>query len=220
MKLEKVNKKVIIASLTLFSIASVATASTPNLKASPFEVGGTSLSLARWIQHLGEPDASGNQNFGLLLSKNTETPQYVAAGAYINGSENINLNEIGFDIKKGSHCGAGAPRFNVQTSDGLNHFLGCAYFTDAPGAMNGWQRKIMSKADLQNNLKAYPPIPEGSTIKAISIMMDEGVDIPPTFSGLAILDNININGTYIGQPGRTNRPRSYENLDRSLELQD
>jgi hypothetical protein len=72
---------------------------------------------------------------GLLLAKTGPTTNVAAAGAVLLGLPNFfRLTELGYEIRRsvdfsdpsGSHCGAGAPRFNVTTSDNVVHFLGCA----------------------------------------------------------------------------------------------
>src|SRR5579859_4388828 len=103
-------------------------------QAQPFEFDPTQsgIVVGRWVQHLGLADTCGagvnaNSNFGLLLSKNGPTATNASAGAEIRPVAGITVTELGFDIRHtdpsfGSHCGAGAPRFNVVTSDGTTHF--------------------------------------------------------------------------------------------------
>ena len=70
---------------------------------------------------------------GLLLAKTGPTPNVAAAVARVGGVSGKTLAEPGYDIRKpggasdlrGSHCGAGAPRFNVTTADGSLYFVGC-----------------------------------------------------------------------------------------------
>src|SRR3989442_1268152 len=78
-------------------------------------------------------DPRDDMNKGLLLVKTGPTANFAAAGAELKNLEGIELVELGYDIRKpglsandprGSHCGAGAPRFNVETTDGL-WFIGC-----------------------------------------------------------------------------------------------
>ena len=153
-------------------------------------------------------DLKDKKNEGLLLAKTGPTTNFAAAGAALNGVKGIPLSELGYDIRKqllpvntaGSHCGAGAPRFNVVTSDGVNHFVGC----NSPpavvmGASTGWIRLRWDPAT------AFPPIlPTNNTVRAITIIFDEAQDPsggPDTF-GLAVLDNIDVNGTLVGRgPG-------------------
>jgi hypothetical protein len=197
----------------------------------PFEFDPfkTYLVRARWLRGTGCPtgattntgtpgtftdpacntgDSKDNKNEGLLLVKTGPTGNIAAAGAEVKGVKGITLTELGYDIRKGfiaanpagSHCGAGAPRFNVVTSDGVNHFVGCnsppAAVTDAS---NAWLRLRWTPAQL---LFASPPIPAGSVVNSIAIIFDEGTDTGPDFIGLAVLDNIDVNGKLVGQgPG-------------------
>ena len=72
--------------------------------------------------------AKRDRHYGLLLSKNGPTPDCSAAGARLNGTpKTFVLNELGFDYRNGSHCGAGSPRFNAITPEGLIYFIGCIH---------------------------------------------------------------------------------------------
>jgi hypothetical protein len=129
--------------------------------------------------------------------------------ADLNRVKGITLTELGDDIRKsggtgasplGSHCGAGAPRFNVVDTDGVVHFLGC---NSPPGvvetASNGWVRLRWTAANL---LAAFPPITPMTVVDRIQIVFDEGQDTGgPDFFGAAILDNIDVNGTLVGHGG-------------------
>src|SRR2546423_6399578 len=87
---------------------------------------------------LTPPAANRNANQddphrGLLLSKNGPTADCSAAGATIEGfRRNSTLTELGFDYPNGTHCCAGAPRFNISTADGLTSFAGCPAITQTP----------------------------------------------------------------------------------------
>jgi hypothetical protein len=119
------------------------------------------------------------------------------------------ITELGYDIRKagadqndprGTHCGAGAPRFDLVDSTGATYFVGCN--SPAPSgvtASNAWLRLRW------NPVTAYPaagggPVPISSlTIKQIAIVFDEGQDTGPDNFGLAVLDNIDVNGTLVGK---------------------
>src|SRR5947209_4610 len=68
---------------------------------------------------------------GLLLLIHQIPPK----PACFRGEQPGTITELGWDIRKpgtdlsagprGSHCGAGAPRWNIQTRDGRFFFLGC-----------------------------------------------------------------------------------------------
>ena len=81
-------------------------------------------------------DPKDMHNEGLLLVKTGPTGNFAAATAELKKVKGINLTELGWDIRKqglstnatGSHCGAGAPRFNISfhTTTGPGFaFLGC-----------------------------------------------------------------------------------------------
>src|SRR5437588_8519277 len=151
----------------------------------------------------GDPKDT-KRNEGLLLVKTGPTPNNAAAGADLKGVKGITLTELGYDIRAGTHCGAGAPRFNVVTSGGILHFLGCASPPPIVPALPpsvlspSWQRLRWGPAEL---LLAFPPITPTDVVTSISIVFDEGQDTPFA-SGLALLDNIDVNGTLVGRgPG-------------------
>jgi hypothetical protein len=151
---------------------------------------------AAWVNGIGLPDAVGNSSFGMLLQKNTVTSTNAAAGASITGVNGITLTEAGYDIKDGSHCSLGAPRFDVSATDGFHFLGGCAHGTQSPSpAGAGWTRVRFNPND---PTQCYPPIAPGATILAMSLILDEGTD---QGTGSAIVDNIDINGTLIMKPG-------------------
>ncbi|PYS33388.1 MAG: hypothetical protein DMG14_31995 [Acidobacteria bacterium] len=146
-------------------------------------------------------DPNDQHNEGLLLVKTGPTENFASATAELINVKGITLTELGYDIRKlgatanlpGSHCGAGAPRFNVITDDGVLHFLGC---NSPPPAQvfsaTGWIRLRWSPAS------AFPPIL--TTVRRIVIVFDEGQDPSggPDQFGAAILDNIDVNGQMVG----------------------
>ncbi len=136
-------------------------------------------------------------NQGLQLAKNGATTDCSAAGADIKGVKGITLTELGFDYRNGFHCGAGAPRFNVVTTDGLSFAGGCANGTHTPiPGQPGWTRVRINPSD---SSQMFPPIPPDATVLSIGIVFDEGTDAAggPDSTGFATLDNIDINGTLV-----------------------
>ena len=153
---------------------------------------------------------------GLVLVKTGPTSNFAAAGAELKGVKGTVLTELGYDIRKigplasddrGSHCGAGAPRFNVVIG-GTEYFVGC----NSPPATQttagtGWLRLLWGGA---GNIPAYysgtGPNPgcalcniHASVVESISIVFDEGQDTGPDQFGLAVLDNIDVNGRLVGR---------------------
>jgi hypothetical protein len=162
-----------------------------------FDPGRTGIVRSAWVTHRGLPDA-GRSDHALFLQKNGPTATNAAAIAEVRGVEGITLTEIGWDVRNDGHCGAGAPRFNITTSDNVLHFIGCnspapiaaSTLTDARGQL--WTRRRYDPA------AAFPPIAPGSTVRSIVIVFDEGTD---QGTGSVHLDNIDINGVLIGKPG-------------------
>jgi len=157
-------------------------------------------------------DAQDKRNQGLLLAKTGPTNNFAAGQAEIKGVKGMTLTELGYDIRKptsaadprGSHCGAGAPRFDITTMDGTTYFIGC----NSPPAVqtntgNGWIRLRWGGT---TPLMAFGPsgLTNISTlkVKSVFIIFDEGQDTGPDNFGLAVLDNIDVNGALTGQgPG-------------------
>ena len=158
-------------------------------------------------------DPSDRLNQGLLMAKTGPTPNVAAAGASLKGVKGRHLTELGYDLRKpvsfadprGSHCGNGAPRFDVITQDDVDHFVGCASpppvqtATGVSASGNGFIRLRWTAAQLAAALI----LPE-DTVKSIDIIFDEGQDTGPDNFGLAVLDNIDVNGTLVGRG--PNRP--------------
>jgi hypothetical protein len=160
-------------------------------------------------------DPKDKHNEGLLMVKTGPTNNNAAAVAELKKVRGIHVTELGYDLRKtdpnvpqGSHCGAGAPRFNVVTMDGTTHFIGCnspppvVTNTSAASMTNGapsvppqagWVRLRWDP------VTAFPPVLPTDTVKRISIVFDEGQDVGPDFFGAAILDNIDVNGTLVGR---------------------
>jgi len=150
-------------------------------------------------------DSNDQRNEGLLLAKTGPTENFAAAVAELINVKGITLTELGYDIRKsggipasplGSHCGAGAPRFDVVTADGAVHFLGC----DSPpptvtSASTDWMRLRWDSTALA---AAFPPITATDVVSRIVIVFDDGTDTGPDFFGAAVLDNIDVNGTPVG----------------------
>jgi hypothetical protein len=151
-------------------------------------------------------DAKSHQ--GLLLVKTGPTANNASAGADLKGVKGTVLTELGYDIRKpgplaadprGSHCGAGAPRFNVII-EGATFFIGC---NSPPGVVTafseGWIRLRWGGTV---PLLAFGPLGltniTGQAVDAIQIVFDEGQDTGPDNFGLAVLDNIDVNGTLVG----------------------
>jgi hypothetical protein len=189
-----------IALLAVGMLTNVAFAA-KDLKAQPFvfagdcsvPAGDKQHGVAQWDNKVGEKDDNGNANFALRLEKNAPTTECTAAGATIDGAQGQPADvKYGFDYKNGTHCGAGAPRFNLTASDGFHFIGGCANGTASPGSEAGWTRVTF---DATNPLQASPVVAPGATIISLELIVDE--------QGKALVDNIRV-GTNdpITKPGR------------------
>jgi hypothetical protein len=163
-------------------------------------------------------DSSDSHNQGLLLAKTGPTANFAAAQADITGVKGITLTELGYDIRKpgsdtragarGSHCGAGAPRFNVTASDGVTYdFIGCnSAATPATSEVDGqgWIRLRWGNGTILAFAANGPSAGQivnisGIKVSSIQIVFDEGQDTSPDLFGLAVLDNVDVNGTLVGR---------------------
>jgi hypothetical protein len=151
-------------------------------------------------------DSSDHENDGLVLVKTGPTSNNAAAFAEVKGfKKNTPLTELGYDIRKaggsvsatGSHCGAGAPRFDVQTTDGF-FFVGCnspASVDQMPG--DGWTRLRWGTTSPLMGFQGSAPfalVPITGNVVHLDVVFDEGTDTGPDFFGAAVLDNIDVNG--------------------------
>ena len=162
---------------------------------SPFPAGSQIVG-ATWADRLGVPAPNDKDRQALVLSKNGPTADCSAAGATISNVKGIKLTELGFDARDHLHCGAGAPRFNIVASDGFHFGGGCSNATKTANTPTpGWSRYRINPA---NPAQMFPVIAPGATIVSISIIFDEGTDVAPDNTGLAILDNIDVNGKLVG----------------------
>lgn len=170
-------------------------------------------------------DTGDKHNAGLLLVKTGPTNNDAAAGAVLVGVQGTVLSELGYDIRKpgpvdqndirGSHCGAGAPRFNIVLAGQPNdiYFLGCnSPPPDMNTAGNGWQRLRWGGGPPLMAFKNGVTLTDitGQTADSIEIVFDEGQDSSggPDNFGLAVLDNIDVNGALVGRG-----PEGNENKD-------
>jgi hypothetical protein len=158
---------------------------------------GHNIVTSQWDSSTGNPAPS------ILLQKNGPTADCSAAGVDIvsplEGQPVSQLTELNFDYKTGGHCGAGAPRFNIQTENGLG-FLGCAGGTQT-NLGNGWTHVEFNAAQIQAAVVAGGG---GTTLQDLYIIFDEGTDTPPGGTvgtpGTVHIDNISLNNQVVGSP--------------------
>lgn len=178
---------------------------------------GSNIVTSAWLGGMGLPD-NGGQNvgtdprdnpnkrdphLGLLLSKNGTSSDCSAAGAAIKGVKGMVVDAgfvVGFDYRNGGHCGAGAPRLNIDTDIGF-FFVGCANAPQSPAPQDPAEWTRTRSLLTACGVECFPgAIPAGAKIKSISLILDEGTDTANNDTqgvGLAVVDNIFINGRFI-----------------------
>ena len=175
----------------------------------------------------GDPNDRANE--GLLLAKTGPTNNNAAATARLKDVPST-VTELGYDIRKsgapasamGSHCGAGAPRFDIVTKSGAIFFIGC---NSPPGTVTatstGWTRLRWGAATMAFGQGTTPPAALSSLkVKEIDIVFDEGTDTGPDFFGLAVLDNVDVNGMLVGQGAGPNEENENEDEDQNEDNDD
>jgi len=138
-------------------------------------------SYAAWKAKEGLADSSGGKDQALYFQKDTATDVFAAGVASFNGIGGFApagpTLHLEFWVRDDSHCGAGAPRFNVTFQNMPTAFVGCAGMT--PGATqtapNGHQYQQRSTEF---------PVPPGAAFGSLAIVFDE--------QGSAFLDDIRV----------------------------
>jgi hypothetical protein len=205
--------QVVALVVVLGTLVSVTEAVLRDVIAGVFDPDGTFQVAGDWVPGLGCPDCApvtDRKVRGLVLAKSAETSLFASGGATLKGVRGAVLassDALGWDLRSGSACGAGAPRFNVVTEDDNVYFIGCSSpgpsTTSFPSASlpSGWTRMRFNPAlafNASNGFAQDGTLP-GKVVKSIGIVFDEGQDTGPTFSGMAVLDNIFVNGVTLGQ---------------------
>ena len=142
--------------------------------------------------------STGNPSPALHLTKPCLTAVNASSEASLKGVSGITLTELNFDYRSDGHCGAGAPRFNVQASDGFHFIGGCANGT-VTDLGNNWKHVTF---DPTNPAQAFPAMAPDATVTSIDIVFDEGTDSAGGTAGSVYLDNISVNNMVVGSPHR------------------
>jgi len=160
-----------------------------------YDPAGSNSVAATWVDGTGAATKTptDTRQQGLLLSKTSAASTQAQAGVVIRDVEGITLTELGYDIRTGGQCTAKSPRFVVVTTDDVVHKIGCSTGTAQPAPAAGWTRL---RFDPANPAQTSPAISTGSKVKSIHLVLDDG---PETGASMVVIDNININGTFIGK---------------------
>jgi hypothetical protein len=109
----------------------------------------------------------------------------------VSGAVGAPLTQLGFDIRSDSECTPRAPQFVIVTNDKVIHVAGCAYGTSQNLSVAGWKRVSFNPT---NSSQVTPAVQANTTVTTVALVMDQ---IART--GIAVLDNINLNGTVVGK---------------------
>ena len=174
----------VAASLTLASIGSASI----QVKPSNYDPGKLGTTVSKWANHTGVPDDRGAEQ-GLKLSKGGALTDNAAAGANVTDVRGRTLSNLGYTYS--GYCGAGAPRFNVELTNGDFFFVGCNSGTATP-SYPGWTHVDFNDASfVPAGAYVWPGLGDAE-IQSISIVQDE--------VGAVTLDNIRVNGRSVQGP--------------------
>jgi len=156
-------------------------------------------------------DPTDSRNAGLIFIKSGPQANYAEPYAELKELKGSPITELGYDLRKpgainldprGSQCSAEAPMFQLEMSDGHVYFVACTSpppTTQAPVGL-GWLRlrwgaggEVLGYQDGA----ALMPIP-GTVVHAYIVFQD-GQDSGPEQFGLAVIDNIDVNGAIVGK---------------------
>ena len=174
---------VAIAGLVLAGSALAKTSAKPGV----YDPGHIGTVSAKWKTNAGVPDNRGTQE-GLVLEKGGSTSDNAAAGANLKNVKGITLNGLGFNYKDGSACSGGAPRFNVQLTNGDFFFVACSY-GDTTTSFPGWTHVSFTNDDfVAAGAYTWPGFGDAE-VQSIGVIQDE--------AGKTTLDNIRVNNRTI-----------------------
>jgi hypothetical protein len=154
-------------------------------------------------------DSKDKRNEGLILAKTGPTSNNAESYVELKDLKGVTPTELGYDLRKptssadprGSHCGADAPMFQLEMKNGDVYYVGCSSPPpDQQTAGNGWLRlRWGGSVPLMGYLNGTTLQTITGTIKNAYIVFQDGQDAGPDNFGLAVLDNIDVNGQLVGQ---------------------
>ena len=188
-----------LAAGAVFVVVSSITVAPPvrgnSMKAIPsvYNPGNAAVTItALWSS---DAEAPSRHSLTLAISKMASFPPGAAAIAKVSPVDGLKLTHLGFDHKLGTHCTSGAPRWDVETSDGSSYAFGCAagiHEVDLPAS--GWERITFSCEDVQvlNGLLGSCPLGTSQSVNVLQIVQDEAAS--------TTLDNLDVNWKAAGLP--------------------
>jgi Immunoglobulin domain/Immunoglobulin I-set domain len=158
-----------------------------------FDPGAKSMADATWLDGYGVPVQTKKDptSQGLVIRRNPSAPKTAIAGVALKGAAGSQLSQLSFDMRSDSECSTRAPQFVIVTADEIVHKASCASGTIQALSVSGWRRVTIDPA---NPGQLSPAVEPGMAMKTIALVMDS-----PIGTGMAVLDNINVNGRYVGR---------------------
>lgn len=179
--------------------------------------------LSSWQDHSGLTTSAAQAWKGLVLQKGTLSDDLGIPYADIDGFDNMPLKELGFDVRSqqqngysGEHCNA-SPTIEVTLTNGTTYAFFCTAGIHTAIPNTAWDRVRFTDADAFPIacsgkgcvMEPWPGFASGAAIVApptsphpsfatFMIIMFDGYDSAPDFSGVTYMDNIDLNGTLIG----------------------
>jgi hypothetical protein len=156
-------------------------------------------------------DDKDKNNEGLVFVKSGPTANYAEPFVELKELKGATISELGYDLRKpgtttadvrGSQCGAEAPMFQLEMSDGHVYYVGCSSpppTSQVPMGL-GWLRlRWGAGGQVMGYQDGVTLAPVAGTVKKAYIVFQDGQDGAPTNFGLAVIDNIDVNGSIVGQ---------------------
>jgi len=145
-------------------------------------------------------DVNDKQNTGLVLAKTGPTSNNAESFVELKDLKGVTPTELGYDLLKPG--GSGSPMFQLEMQNGDVYYVGRnSPAPDSQTTGNGWLRlRWGGSTPLQGYLNGLTLQPVTGKIKRALIVLQDGQDpSTPDYNGLAVLDNIDVNGTLVGQ---------------------
>lgn len=179
--------------------------------------------LSSWQDQSGLTTSTSQARKGLVLQKATVSADLGIPYANIDGFERMPLKELGFDVRSqqtngfsGEHCNV-SPTIEVTLTNGTTYAFLCTGGIHSAIPNTAWDRVRFTDSDAIPIscsgkgcvMEPWPGFKTGAAIVASAtsphpslatfmIIMFDGFDSAPDFSGVAYMDNIDLNGTLFG----------------------
>lgn len=189
--------------IALIIVACLALIGAQTAKSSPVAGSDTTHGV---VPGVFDPDGTGCptavwEDQGLDLQKLCDTSTNAAAGADVVGFNGQALDQLSFDIKNGSHIGAGSPRFDVLFNDGTFRIF-VANYGLATDLENGWTHYEFNDQTPFCDFASSEPETCGFNDEGIA-----GIDVLLDEEGVAVLRNISVNGIVMNSAPASVTPR-------------